>query len=81
MKYSLSKRFTRSFAGFPEIIQRKFEKQLIHLLANIKHPSLHAKKFDESLGIWQARIDRNVRFYFLVEEDTYILLDIQKHAK
>lgn len=81
MKYSFTTKFIRSFGKFPKTIQEKFEKQLAYLLEDLKHPSLHAKKYDEEKGIWQARVDRSVRFYFLIENDNYILLDIQHHAK
>lgn len=80
MKYSFTKRFTRSYRDFSFDIQKKFDKQLKHLLTDIRHPSLRAKKFDEEREIWQARVDRGIRFYFLIEEDIYILLDIKEHA-
>ncbi len=81
MKYSFTHRFIHSYQDFPKTSQKKFDKQLHHLLTNLKHPSLRAKKFNEALGIWQARVDRSIRFYFLVEDDTYILLDIKSHGK
>ncbi|MBU6415230.1 hypothetical protein KGQ34_03265 [Patescibacteria group bacterium] len=51
------------------------------LMKNIRHASLRVKKYDEERGIWQARVDRNIRFYFCVESDGYRLLDIKKHPK
>ena len=39
-------------------------RQVGALLAdNLQHPSLHAKKYDESTGLWQARVNRSWRFY------------------
>ena len=81
MKYSFTTRFIHSYKTFSIPIQKKFDKQLKYLLTNLKHPSLKAKKFDETFSIWQARVDRGVRFYFLIKKDTYILLDIKHHAK
>lgn len=81
MKYSFTPRFLRSYRKFSSSVQERFAKQLAFLLKDLKHPSLHAKKFDEATSIWQARVDRNVRFYFLIENDIYILLDIKTHAK
>jgi len=81
MKISYTPKFKRSFANFPGQIRNKFYKQATHLLKNIRHPSLRAKKYSERLNIWQARIDRSVRFYFLIEKDRYILLNIEKHSK
>jgi mRNA-degrading endonuclease RelE of RelBE toxin-antitoxin system len=74
-------RFTRSFREAPERVRREFGKQLGFLLADLRHPSLRAKKYDEGRGIWQARVDREWRFYFRIEGDTFQLLDIIPHPK
>jgi hypothetical protein len=50
-------------------------------LSDIKHPSLHAKKYNEKDDIWQARITRDWRFYFTVVRDTYIIIDVMAHPK
>ena len=81
MKVFYSSQFNRSFERFSNSIHKKFEKQIDYLLRDIRHPSLRAKRYDESLGIWQARVDKNIRFYFLIEGDSYILLDIKQHPK
>ena len=51
---------------------------------NVEHSrkirrSLRAKKYDETKGIWQARVTDNVRLYFLIVGTTYLLLDIERH--
>lgn len=79
MKSKFSINFLEKLEGFPLPIQKKFRKQLEFLISNIRHPSLHAKKYEESTGTWQVRVDKSVRFYFLIEKDTYILLDIKYH--
>jgi len=76
-----TERFQRSFRSAPIPIQRSFEKQLRLLLQNLRHPSLRAKKYDAERGIWQARVTRDWRFYFLIEEDAYVLLDVMAHPK
>ena len=81
MKHQFTAKFIRSYHIFPKTTQLKFEKQLNYLLRDFRHPSLCAKKYDESDDIWQARVDQNIRFYFLIENDTYILLNIKKHSK
>ena len=43
----------------------EFFKQIAFVSVNIHHPSLHAKKYDETNGVWQARINRDWRFYFI----------------
>ena len=55
------------------------EKQVRFLLADIRHPSLRAKKYDEGRNVWQARVTHNVRFYFAIKGDTYYLLNIRRH--
>jgi hypothetical protein len=49
------------------------------LLDDIRHPSLRAKKHDAER--WQARVTRDWRFYFRIEGDAYIFLDIIPHPK
>lgn len=76
-----SPHFKRNLHGFSLAVQKKFHKQVSFLLQNVRHPSLHAKKYLESEDVWQARVDDNVRFYFRVEGDVYVLLDIIRHPK
>jgi len=80
MKIFYHKNFLRAVNEFPDSIKKKLKKQINYLVKNIRHPSLHAKKYDKSLDIWQARVDKNIRFYFTIEENTYILLDIRHHS-
>jgi mRNA-degrading endonuclease RelE of RelBE toxin-antitoxin system len=65
----------------PEKIRKAFYKQAGFLIRNIRHPSLHAKKYDEASGIWQARITESWRFYFLIYGDQYTIVAIRKHPK
>lgn len=81
MKIIYHPNFQKNLNKFPVSIQNKFAKQIAYLLYDIRHPSLHAKKYDESQDIWQARVDKNFRFYFSVDGNTYILLDVKHHPK
>ena len=54
--------------------------QLAHL-RDLRHPSLRAKKYDESRGLWQARINDDWRFYFTIEGDSYILRGLIPHPR
>ncbi|MEK9129849.1 MAG: hypothetical protein AAB526_00380 [Patescibacteria group bacterium] len=81
MKIKYSPKFKKSICGFSKEIREKFYKQISFLLYNIQHPSLRAKKYNESKDIWQARVNQSVRFYFLIKNNVYILLDIKKHPK
>ena len=60
-------------------LKAQADKQLDFLAKDLRHPSLRAKKYDESRDLWQARISRDYRVYFLIERDTYIILTIRKH--
>jgi len=79
MKSQRTPRFERSFRKLSGEVRNALEKQLRFLLIDIRHPSLRAKKYDEARDIWQARVSKNVRFYFSVVGDTYVILDIEKH--
>lgn len=79
MKHFFTKRFAENYRRFPTKIQKKFDKQLKYLLKDIRYSSLYSKKYDQERGIWQARVDRNYRFYFLIKKDTYFLLGIKVH--
>jgi mRNA-degrading endonuclease RelE of RelBE toxin-antitoxin system len=74
-------RFDRDLAGAPPSIQQAFEKQFALLLTNPRHPSLLAKKYDEARGIWQARVTRDWRLYFTIENDVYLLRTVRAHPK
>jgi len=76
-----STRFVRSYHKLPVRLRKKFDKQLIILIKNLRHPSLRAKKYDEARGVWQARVDNSYRFYFLIRKDLYVLLNIKPHPK
>jgi mRNA-degrading endonuclease RelE of RelBE toxin-antitoxin system len=72
---------TRDHAALQAGVRTAFKKQLGFLLANLRHPSLHAKKYDESRDVWQARVSRNWRFYFTVHGDAYVILAVIPHPK
>jgi len=81
MKVSSTPHFKKCFKSLPVEIKQKFKKQIDFLLENLRHPSLRCKKYDEKREIWQARVNRRYRFYFLIKGDTYILLEIKPHPK
>ncbi|MEK7637102.1 MAG: hypothetical protein AAB402_01765 [Patescibacteria group bacterium] len=81
MQFRYTTRFRRSYQDAPSEVQRAFDRQVGLLVMNLRHPSLRAKKYNVGQNIWQARINRNWRFYFLIEDDTYILIDIMAHRK
>jgi len=81
MKLIFSDKFISRYHSLSKEIQKKVDKQITYLCRNLLHPSLRTKKYDKKKDIWQARVDRNYRFYFLIKGDTYILLEIKPHPK
>jgi hypothetical protein len=81
MRWRHTARSKEDYAGAPIRIQKAFDKQARLLAENLLHPSLHAKKYSESLDVWQARVNRDWRFYFAVEGDTYVIARIVPHPK
>ena len=81
MDLILTERFDRSLRQAPTAVQRTFWKQAGFLLSNPNHPSLRAKKYEGVNDIWQARVNRNWRFYFRIIGDKYHLVDITTHPK
>ena len=72
---------TKAFADAPPHVQKAFLKQAGFLVHNLRHPSLRAKKYDETNDRWQARVNQDWRFYFTIEDDTFVILDIIPHPK
>ena len=81
MQVAYSERFVASLEAAPPAVRRAFFKQLQLLMGDLRHPSLRAKKYDEAIGLWQARVNRSWRFYFTIEEGVYRLHDVIAHAK
>jgi mRNA interferase RelE/StbE len=81
MKWLLTHRAWQDYQGAPVSVQKAFDKQVRLLAENLRHPSLRAKKYDQANDIWQARINRDWRFYFQVQGDTYTIIAIIPHPK
>ena len=81
MKLRFTERVDKDYAGLPAPVRKAFAKQLRFLLADLRHPSLYAKKYSESTDVWQGRVTRNWRFYFKIEGDEYVILSIIPHPK
>ena len=81
MTVVLSDRAIDALKDAPSSTQRAFEKQLRFLAYNLHHPSLRAKKYSEPEDLWQARVNRDWRFYFRIVGDSYIITDVIAHPK
>lgn len=80
-KRELTKKALRDYHKASAYIQKSFEKQVKLLLEDLHHPSLRAKKYSESLDIWQARVTKGWRFYFKIIDETYLIIEIIPHPK
>ena len=81
MKVDYLPRALKALEDAPAEVRRAFFKQVRFLEQNLQHPSLHAKKYDETSDLWQARVNRDWRFYFHIVGDTYLIRDIITHPK
>ncbi len=81
MKIYVTPKAKRDYEDLPVRLQRAVDKQLDFLLNNMRHPSLRAKKYDESNDIWQGRVNEDYRFYFRIVGEEYRILRIIPHPK
>jgi mRNA-degrading endonuclease RelE of RelBE toxin-antitoxin system len=65
----------------PADVRKAFFKQASFLANDLHHRSLRAKKYDERNDLWQARVNKSWRFYFVIQDDTYIIIRIIPHPK
>jgi len=81
MKWQHTIRSKQDYEDAPPAVRRAFDKMVRLLASNLLYPSLRAKKYDESQDLWQARVTKGWRFYFKIEDDTYIITRIIPHPK
>jgi len=81
MKADYSQRAGEILQDLPADVRKAFFKQAKLLEKNLRHPSLRAKKYEESQDLWQARVNKDWRFYFLIRDDIYYIVNIIPHPK
>lgn len=54
MKIAFSDRAIEALKAAPSAVRTSFNKQIRFLVNNLHHPSLRAKKYDETRDLWQA---------------------------
>ncbi len=86
MKIFRTEPFKRDFEKLPNEIRRRTKIALRLLLSNPHHPSLRVKKVRGEIlkgygNIFEGRITRDYRFFFLIETDSYILLRCGRHKE
>jgi mRNA-degrading endonuclease YafQ of YafQ-DinJ toxin-antitoxin module len=78
--------FKRDFQKLPDRIKKKTETAVGLLINNPYHPSLRVKKVKGDLikgfdKVFEVRITRDYRFFFLIESDSYIFLCCGSHEE
>jgi len=81
MTWQHTRRSKQDYDGLQPQIRKAFDKQVRLLAADLRHRSLRAKKYDESRDLWQARVTKDWRFYFVIQNDTCIVTRIIPHPK
>lgn len=81
MRIFVTSKAAREYKALYPPLQALVIKAFNNLAQNLRHPSLHAKKFDEGIDMWQARVNDDYRFYFQIVGDLYYILEIRKHPK
>ena len=81
MHIKLSEKAIRQYQSLTPLQRRKVDKQFEYLLIDVRHPSLHAKKYQGHNDLWQARIDKDWRFYFYIVVPDFIIVSVIKHPK
>jgi mRNA interferase RelE/StbE len=81
MNVAYKARAADAIQNAPAAVQKAFFKQIQLLTQNSRHPSLRAKKYNDAENIWQARVNRDWRFYFKIETDRYVIYDLTSHPK
>lgn len=71
----------KDFEELPVSLRKTTLKQLELLRRDIRHPSIRAKKYDESKDVWQGRVNRDYRFYFRIVASAYRILRVMRHPK
>jgi mRNA-degrading endonuclease RelE of RelBE toxin-antitoxin system len=81
MKWQHSNRSKQDYNNAPLNIQKAFDKQARLLAENLRHPSIQAKKIDQTNDVWQGRVNQDWRFFFQIVDDTYVIVRIIPHPK
>jgi len=81
MKVVLTEHAAIAAADAPAQVRKAPHKQLAFLERDLHHPSLRVKKYDEARDIWQARVNKDWRFFFKIAHDTYLSRDVVPHPK
>jgi mRNA-degrading endonuclease RelE of RelBE toxin-antitoxin system len=71
-----TERFKKSVLELDEKTREKLRKQLAHLVADPRHPSLQIKKIKGTRSVFEARVDSFYRITFEYGSDNEIILRV-----
>jgi mRNA-degrading endonuclease RelE of RelBE toxin-antitoxin system len=74
-----TKTFKQQYRKLPESIQKKVDRQLGYLVADLRHPSLVAKRVKGTDDIWEGRVDIHHRFTFQLHDELIVLRKVGPH--
>jgi mRNA-degrading endonuclease RelE of RelBE toxin-antitoxin system len=73
--------YDRYYRKLTPELQRQTDAAVQQLRLDPRHPSLHTHKRKGQTNIWQARVTRTHRLFFLLENDVITLLSVEPHEK
>jgi len=79
MRLARTERFKSAWRQLDETEKALGKKAIENLLHNPRYPSLRVKKIKGFVGIWEARVSRNIRITFEISQDTIVLRNIGAH--
>ena len=81
MKVVYTQRVHTTLDNLPNFLRDAFFKQIRFLGHDLWHPSLRAKKYNANTNLWQARVNKKWRFYFIIRDNDYYVVDVIPHPK
>ncbi len=79
MHIARTERFKRAYKKLQPRDQERARKAIELLLADMRYPSLQAKRIQGTAKVWEARISLSTRMTFELDGDTIILRNIGEH--
>jgi mRNA interferase RelE/StbE len=71
-----TERFKKNVLELDKKTQKKLKKQLVFLMSDPRHPSLHVKKIKGTGSIFEARVNDSIRITFQFGQKNEILLRV-----
>lgn len=81
MRRILTPTAVKNYTEAPLAIRKAFDKQTKFLVNNLNHPSLHAKKQMKLITFGRLASTAVGVFYFLIDDNAYVILSIKPHPK